>query len=252
MRSVITIWPQLSIGRSPLVDRTRRAMLAYVAAICALFAFGSASAEGPISAPDSSYETRVREFVQGRYIHGVPYGEAHTLGPRAMPILTALLASEDSKSDWRNIIVIIGFIGTPEGFEPLRAFVEDRFKGEVDLETFRALNAAQASMGPVARHTARGVKYLEDGVNPAHWATLPWTYKKYRGELLRLQWSRFSIIALSHTGTERAGQVLAQLSEAPYSENQRDAISEGLSRHREIVKNGLDNYLAVHAGGREH
>jgi len=194
----------------------------------------------------STLDDTLQTFVGKTYYYGVPYKQAHELGPRAVPTLTRLLQSDASKGDWENIVGTIAYIGSPECFEPLRAFVQDRFKGEVDIETFQALIDAQISMGPAARHSAAGVEFLERGANPANWSGLQWTYRHYTGDLRGLLWSRLSITALSHTGSARAGVILTDLNRHPYSEKQRDAITEGLARHQEISLVGVERYVEDH------
>jgi len=195
-------------------------------------------------------EDSVAGFVQQRFIHSVPYVEAHQLGPRALPILINLLEDARYKTSWVNIALTISYIGEPEGFEPLRIFITDRFHGEVDLETFQALLAAQTTLGPLAAHSPAALRYLMEGVNPDYWRELPWTFRTYQGTERDLAMSRWSITALSHTGTPQAGLLLEELYRKPYSDRQRDVIAEGLARHREVSAKGIERYLAEHATGR--
>jgi len=194
-------------------------------------------------------EDSIAGFVQQRFIHSVPYVEAHQLGPRALPILINLFEDARYKASWANIALTISYVGGPEGFEPLRSFIMDRFHGEVDLETFQALGTAQSALGPLAAHSPAALRYLMDGVNPDCWRELPWTFRTYKGAERGLAMSRWSITALSHTGNPQAGLLLEGLYEKPYSDRQRDVIAEGLARHKEVSAKGIEKYLAEHATG---
>ena len=109
-------------------------------------------------------EDSVAGFVQQRFIHSVPYVEAHQLGPRALPILIKLFEDPKYKASWANIALTISYVGEPEGFEAIRSFIMDRFHGEVDLETFRALIAAHTTLGPLAARSPAALRYLMNGV----------------------------------------------------------------------------------------
>jgi hypothetical protein len=194
-------------------------------------------------------EDSIAGFVQQRFIHGVPYVEAHQLGPRALPILINLFEDPRYKASWVNIALTISYLGEPEGFEVLRSFIMDRFHGEVDLETFQALVTAQTTLGPLAAHSPEPLRYLMEGVNPDYWRELPWTFRSYQGAERDLAMSRWSITALSYTGTPQAGQLLEELYRKPYSERQRDVITEGLARHKEVSEKGIEKYLAEYATG---
>jgi hypothetical protein len=196
-----------------------------------------------------TWEDSIAGFVQQRFIHSVPYVEAHQLGPRALPILIRLFEDDRYKTSWANIALTISYIGEPDGFETLRSFIMDRFHGEVDLETFQALGTAQTTLGPLAAHSPAALRYLMNGVNPDYWRELPWTFRTYEGAERGLAMSRWSITALSHTGTPQADLLLEDLYEKPYSERQRDIITEGLARYKEVSAKGIEKYLAEHATG---
>jgi hypothetical protein len=195
-------------------------------------------------------EDSVAGFVQKRFIHSVPYLEAHQLGPRALPILIKLFEDPEYKASWANIALTISYISEPEGFEPIRSFIMDRFHGEVDGDTFHALITAQMTLGPLAARSPAALRYLMNGVNPSYWRELQWTFQTYQGSQRDVAMSRWSITALSCTGTPQAGRLLKKLNRKPYSEMQRDVIEEGLVRHKEISAKGIENYLTEHATGR--
>jgi len=218
-----------------------------VAAFTVLFLLSPGTARPGYANP--TWEDSIAGFVQQRFIHSVPYVEAHQLGPRALPILINLFDDARYKASWANIALTISYVGGPEGFEPLRSFIMDRFHGEVDLETFQALGTAQSALGPLAAHSPAALRYLMNGVNPDYWRELPWTFRTYEGAERGLAMSRWSITALSHTGNPQAGLLLEELYEKPYSDRQRDVIAEGLARHKEVSAKGIEKYLAEHATG---
>ena len=55
--------------------------------------------------PAETLQTRVTQFVALRYHHGIPYEQARSLGPGALPTLKRLLADENYKSSWTNIVI---------------------------------------------------------------------------------------------------------------------------------------------------
>ena len=193
--------------------------------------------------PDSTQEMAIVRFVHVEHEHGVPFKEAHAFGSVALPTLVTLLGDARHKDDWDNVVQTICYIGTPAGFEPLRAFIQDRFQGEVDSETFQALGVAQACLGLIAAASPAALDYLIKGTDPAYWSTLRWTHEGRQGAKLGLLWSKLSINALSMTGTPKAGEVLERLQRSPHSERQRSNIEEGLARHKKIMEIGLIDYL---------
>jgi hypothetical protein len=157
-----------------------------------------------------------------------------------------MLRDEDQKSWWSNIVTTIGYIGHCTGYDTLRSFTWDRFEGEVDLETFQALIAAQGVLGHIAAFDcARALEEIETGVDPRSWNGLPWKYRNWEGRKLAVLWSKLSINALSYTGKEGSASVLARLQEHPYAESQRSNIEEGISRNEMIKSVGLQEFERV-------
>jgi hypothetical protein len=113
------------------------------------------------------------------------------------------------KRHWSNIVTTIAFVGEPQSFPILKAFMWDRFHGTVDTDTWKALLGAPNVMGAI-RDFPEVVSYLEAGTNPAFWDSLRWT------ERIHAEWGDLSIVlsqvsinGLACTGTRRAAQVLA-------------------------------------------
>jgi hypothetical protein len=114
-------------------------------AVSAIFLTIGTATAGQNGRPDPAAVTK---FVEFEYENGVPYKEAHDFGPRALPTLIALLNNDGFKHHWENIVQVICFIGAPAGFEPLRAFIQDRFHGEVDSDTYDARGAPSVRLRP--------------------------------------------------------------------------------------------------------
>jgi len=205
----------------------------------------------------TSSDSLALNFVSRTYIHGVPYDEARKLGPGAVPTLKLLLGDIALKPYWRNIILTIGFIGGPESYGILRSFTWDRFKGELDDETFSALIEVPDAMGCIAavRESPEALTYLEKGTSRETWARLPWAVKKYPPEYVAERLSNLSISGLSWTGSPQAERVLIKLSGKPRDERQRRALQVSLNRTREIARIGLADYVktwkekTTHRGG---
>jgi hypothetical protein len=93
--------------------------------------------------------TEVRRLVTGSYVHGLPYDKARALGPLALPVLEKLLRDPSMKRDWTNVVTAIAYVGDPQGYRLLRDFLWNRFTGEVDNATWRALLAVPNVMGVI-------------------------------------------------------------------------------------------------------
>lgn len=188
----------------------------------------------------SNQEDIVKSFVRQSYVHGVPFQEARVLGPDAIRVLESMLADESSKPYWSNVVTTIAFIGDPHGEKILHDFIWNRFRGEVDLATFQALISAQGMRGHISGLAGMPAPELASGVDPAHWKNLPWRYRAYKGERLGVLWSKLTINALSYSAEPKAREILERLSARPHLESQRANIEEGLVRHYEISRTGLE------------
>ena len=194
-------------------------------------------------------ERRVREFVHSRFFHGVPSGQSRRLGIQALPILSRLLRDEAEKPYWLNIIQTIGPIGDTAYFDTLRAFVWNRFQGDLDLLTFKALMLAQANLGTIANRSSRAVIYLSTHADPSAWSSLPWHYGAYQGARLGVQMTLSSIDALSYVNDPAVATMLLQLQAEPPAPEQVANISEGLRRNAAIRRIGLLEYQAQEESG---
>ena len=189
--------------------------------------------------------TRVQDFLKRTYFHGIPYDEARSLGPQALPELEVMLHDDSLKPQWRKIVGIIGYIGAPKSFQILHDFMWERFSGVVDSDTWKALLNVPNVMGTIPdTPNAPVIAYLEQGTNPAFWDSLPWTesYHEMHGDL-GVVLSRVSINGLACTGAQRAKVILKRLETHPFSPRQLSNVREGLEAHERIAKKGLATYL---------
>jgi hypothetical protein len=215
-------------------------------AVCLL---GIAFSAGPaLAAPDdfsSRADSALIAFVTPNYFHGLPYQKAHAFGPRAIPTLERLLHDDAYKSQWRNIVLTIGFIGDRRSFEILRAFTWDRFRGEIDQATLNAIMEVPSAMGciPAVQKSSGAVPYLERGTDPRVWARLPWTQKRLSVDDLAFILSKRCFSGLSWTGTRETDRFLTELSAKPYDPQLRASVNDAIRRNREISKVGLSAYI---------
>jgi hypothetical protein len=152
-------------------------------------------------AAEQNSESKVNTLVTGYYIRGVPYGAARDLGPEAVPHLASVLRDERMKPHWKNTVQILNYVGAPTSFPILRQFIVDRFKGEIDQETYLAISAAIVTMGPLARISPQAFQFLATGTNPKSWASVRWTFRDSRSEKRNIQMSRNCLNALATSGT---------------------------------------------------
>ncbi|HEX7078103.1 MAG TPA: hypothetical protein VF363_06770 [Candidatus Eisenbacteria bacterium] len=235
--------PAIEIYPRALDPGTRVSEAEFLRAISRM-AHGSEAAPasgGSAAPPDSTKRAQVLAFLDQIFVHGVPYEDAHALGPEAVPILHQLLEDDQYRSERSAIIAAIAFIGAPESFGILLDFSWHRPRGEVDLDTFQALMAVQSVMGTL--RTREAIDYLAAGVSPQFWEAIPWTFGRYHGAERDLYLSKTAINGLSYTGSRRAAEVLARLKKKPFSPRQQSNIEEGIVRNAAIRSAGLVEYI---------
>jgi len=189
---------------------------------------------------DGSLEERVENFVNGRYLYGIPERTARELGRDALPLLAKLLRDDRHKGDWANILGTMATIATPEMFDSLRAFVWDRFSGEIDDQTFDAILAAHEAIWNVVATRPEVVDYLELTANPEAWSAAPWRLRVGNMRSLAISLSGISINGLSCIVTPRAIAILEQLRLKPYLPDHVPNIDEGIERQTRILRIGRE------------
>lgn len=195
----------------------------------------SRAATGP-NAGDS-LRGKILAFVEPLYIHGVPYESAQRLGPEALPILEELLADPALKPQWTTLVAVTAFVDAPRSFDVLTHFLENRFRGDVDHQTFSALMNVLSVLGTV--HDRRVGPYLIRGADKKTWSHLRWRPSNYtRGRLASLL-AHLSLSGLSFSGTEEARVFLAKRLQGATDDWEKRNIPDLLERNEAIRREGL-------------
>jgi hypothetical protein len=196
-------------------------------------------------------QERVRSLVMQNFIHGFPADaalEIAELGPAAYPILAPMLADTTYKPYWGNIVLAIGYSGSPAAFQVLRGFARDRFHGEVDLETFLALGTVPTALGILpANDSTAALEYLETGAKPSTWANLPWSYAPLAaGDKLSFYFSKLCIGGLGYSESPVATGILARLAANPPDPRQSLSLKSAQRRNQEIIAKTRLGYIRAH------
>jgi hypothetical protein len=145
------------------------------------------------------------------------------------------------------MVQTIAYVGSPQSFSVLRDFMWNRFSGVVDDDTFRALIAVPGVLGVIPDSTGIGVTdYLERGTNPAFWDSLPWRDRVYSRHQLSVLLSKLSINGLGLIPSPRAANILARLSNRPYSDSQVPNLTEAVENNKEVRAKGLVHFFENH------
>jgi len=219
-------------------------MRLFLALLWSVLGSTSSTAVGnAIAAPPAPQDSVVEAFTCNNYIHGVPYVAANGLGSAAVPHLRRILQDENSKSCWVNAICVISAIGSPESFAILQSFVWNRFRGEVDEPTYRALEAATLTIGyTCTSQPGLVIDYLERGANPQRWDSLPWHFTGIEPAELRDSFSNFCIYGLSYCSDPKARSILLNLLDKPYAKGKSARIQSALKTQEKVSAQGLYEY----------
>jgi hypothetical protein len=194
-------------------------------------------------APGGASDASVDDLVLHQSMGGVPFEEAHRLGPRALPRLAAILADEKQKPYWANATAAIGAIGGATASRHLRTFIWHRFSGPVDQATYDALTGAVSVLGFTCGQEDRSlVALLEAHADPNAWRDLKWSYgtKEVRTRALL---SKLSLQDLGFCGSPAALEALLRLKRA--ARGDRLEVIEGAIRtHKEVARSGIVAYMA--------
>lgn len=202
---------------------------------------------------DESLKTEVENLVHKHYINGIPYVEAHNLGPEAVPYLVEMLQDPNEKEFWVNIIVTLGFIESTQAFDPLIAFLENA-EGEVDIHTFRALLSVPFAIGCLgSTGDSEALNYLIGKINPPVQESIKWDF---RGKNIRLLLSQRAIIGLAVSGRLEAKKVLLDLKRQIVDNEEVTQQAGSSSKEREAlspyIKEGLHIMERIEQEGRSH
>jgi hypothetical protein len=214
-----------------------------VIGVIGLFLLGVLAANSGMQGTNENVE----KFVRVQYRHGLPYQEAAKFGKSDVPTLLRMLSDKNDRPYWSNIVLTLGIIGDESATDPLIEFLEKRFQGEVDLDTFNALLTVPAALGHSAyRGNTKALGYLlmNYTVDKFAYKRIAWQFQKYKGETLSILLCKMIIRGLAVSGNQRARDLLVkmQTDQGPeYAELRRHCqfnISEGLELHDRLKKDG--------------
>ena len=162
--------------------------------------------------PDRPLQSDV-EFIEKRYIHGVPQSEATALGPEAVKPLGVLLRDPAKREHWPNIVETLGYIGGSESTGLLIDF-ESNSVGPMEHTEFKALALVPVALAYIAKTgDEKARKYLERlssmERSPAH--SLRWSYRSYKGQRLVELLAEEGVTGIGIIGDKRARDFLRAL-----------------------------------------
>jgi hypothetical protein len=218
-------------------------LVLYILAACAPIAQSApehASPTAKVARPrtDDDLRSKVVAFVKPLYIHGVPYDRAHRLGQEALPILEALLADSALKPQWTTIVAVTAFVDAPRSFDVLTHFLQNRFRGEVDHQTYSALMNVLAVLGTV--HDRRVGPYLIRGADRKTWSRLQWRFRRDTKDRLATSLAHMCLSGLSFSGTEEARAFLTKRLKSAADDWEKRNIPGLLERNEAIRREGLE------------
>jgi len=115
----------------------------------------------------------VEQFVAQSFVHGVPYAQAATYGPAAVPTLVWILKNPAWESKWSYAATVLAIIGDTAAVDAVIEFIREPGAGEVTPERRWARGNAVLSLGYAAnRGNAKALQYLEYGLDPRGWGQL--------------------------------------------------------------------------------
>ncbi len=110
----------------------------------------------------------IKEFVQGDYIHGVPYEEASRYDASVVPTLLRMLKDPKEQEQWSNIVVTLGMIGDESAVEPMIEFIERDEGGTLNRSQRSAKTAAIMALGYLVNKSGspKALDYLTTILDP--------------------------------------------------------------------------------------
>ena len=156
----------------------------------------------------------VEEFVRTQFTQGIPMSEAKLYTAADVPTLIGMLNEPADSRSWANIVATLGIIGDDQGVAALIQFIEGRFAGIVDLETFNALINVSPALGHAAfRGNAKALKYLIDNHTIRSWTAkqLKWSFGKYHGKELAVLLCKIHMRGLANSCKPPAKELLIKM-----------------------------------------
>ena len=196
----------------------------------------------------------IRDFVRQTFIHAVPYEEAAKYGPGVVPVLLEMLNNPAEEEHWANIAVTLCITGDERVVDPLIAFIGKDVPGTLSRSHYAAKTSAVMAMGYLINKTGneKALAYLKDSLKPEVWEErkTTWTSPYHAATTDRnLRLNKMAILGLALSGHPAAAEALRSLEKPPTTEAGKefqaqvsDVVSEALSAHEMISKEGLASY----------
>lgn len=217
-------------------------MVSRIAIMAVLIAGSFASPSAALAATGT--RARVDDLVLHRYNEGLPFEDAHRLGPGSLPRLAEILADTALKPYWATTTGAIGAVGGKRAFRILQAFVWKRFSGPVDRSTYEALTGAVSVLGfTCGPNDSRVVQLLEAHADPNRWSDVRWYHPGTSASKMRAMLSKLSIYGLGFCGTREAHDALLRLKREPRNADRQQLIGRALGIHADVMKAGLAGYM---------
>lgn len=201
-----------------------------------------------------SDEQSVEDFVGASYHHGLPVEQAERYGAEAVPVLLSMLKKSEHKAAWPNIVFMLGLLNDESAAEPLIEFLENRFTGEVDNITYRALVAVPGSLGLLSKGSeSKAENYLIQGLDLKRWNQdrIKWRYPALGIEQIPLLLTQLSISSVATTGTEKSLQQLEKFKAKLQQESSHSyptllpKIDEAIRINKMVKEHGRSALLEV-------
>lgn len=194
----------------------------------------------------------VEKFVEQLHVHGVPYAQAASYGPAAVPMLAAILRDPRWEPRWSNAATVLSVIGDPTAVDAVIEFIRDPGAGEVTAERQWMRGNAVLSLGYAAnRGNAKAMQYLQYALDPGAWQQLNLRGRRGRNadaavdddesddELL----SERAALGLALSGRPEAKAALeAKLRGPARSLRHQQALQSALAEHAKVAAKGLRGY----------
>ncbi|MGN6107589.1 MAG: HEAT repeat domain-containing protein [Kofleriaceae bacterium] len=194
----------------------------------------------------------VHEFVNMRFIHGVPYDAARRLGPAAIPSLLAVLGDPQAERQWPVAATTVSMIGDPQALDPLIEFIADG-QGALSRSQYVAKTNALMGLGYIANTSEdpKALDYLIEGTNPDVWPRrIAWRCPfTTTAEDCQRDLAEVSVLGLALSGRPQARDVLEALKSRGTAQGatkvQRrfgELAEQSLREHARIANGGLSQY----------
>lgn len=161
-------------------------------------------------------DAKVKVYLSDEYPHAQRcvstfYGD-HEGAMQAAKIYRDILENPSRKGDWA--LSVRGLAATRsltavEDFDYLVKFLENRFAGEVDAETFAAIAEVPIALGIIAHPPYEStMAYMQNAIQPNYWSKgrVRWTFRELQGQERDLYLAQLflKVLPLSYYTDQRA------------------------------------------------